>query len=151
MLGASPAQGVNPGLARRLLLPSLLRSVILAAATVPGSSSQQYHRLLRLPSAISLCVPQSALCFFLPLPSDKGVKTTFSEQCQEKWASLFPAPSLGWTGKILQSSPAHGPASKRSKGGSIPVVLRLGQAWRETRRFGLSFTTWRLKTNFTPL
>lgn len=84
MLGVSPAQGVNRGLARLLLLLSLLRSVIVAAVTVPGSSSEEYYLSLRLASAISLCVSQSTLCFFLPLPSDSGVKTTFSEQCQKK-------------------------------------------------------------------
>lgn len=36
MLGVSPAQGVNPGLARLLLPLSLLRSVILSAVIVPG-------------------------------------------------------------------------------------------------------------------
>lgn len=54
MLGGSPAWGVKPGLVRLLLL-SLLRSAILAAVAVPDSPSQQYHRFLRLASAISIC------------------------------------------------------------------------------------------------
>lgn len=89
MLGVSPAQGVNPGLAGLLLLLSLLRGIILAAVTVAGSPSQWYCLLLKLASAhISLYASEHTVL----LPGIASArKSELSSQHQLRVSWEYPA------------------------------------------------------------
>lgn len=90
VLGGSPARGAIPALAGALLLLPLLSSALLPAARALGSPRQQHgscsqQHQPRLSACLPnpVCVPQYTLCcFFLPLPSDRGVRA-FSPQRQQ--------------------------------------------------------------------
>lgn len=115
MLGVSPAQGVNPGLARLLLLLSLLRSVILSVVTVPGLLQSAVLPLAQTSvSHISLCASERAV--LLPaIAKWQRCQNHFFRAVPEKVSFLLPSPVSGVNSKDPAVQPSTWPSFKEEQ------------------------------------